>query len=220
MKKIKLVLASLLLLPAISFAACNPFSPNTVLTASALNNAIAAPCITSGTITGSSINNTPIGAVTRSTGAFTEVTTPAIKFGGATIAIVDANGMTIPTGKILGTAANPDIDTSIANALAGGHYGQTWQNLTASRALATTYTNNTGKIIKVRVVVQVTAGSGSVAIAPTVAGYVMTQQILYAPGVGYQFEQQIDVPVGATYSIGVGGSGTTVILLEWSEQRV
>ena len=53
------------------YATCNPFTPNTILTASALNNAIASPCITNGTIQGASINSTPIGAVTPAAGTFT-----------------------------------------------------------------------------------------------------------------------------------------------------
>lgn len=46
----KRLLILLLFLPALAWAQCNPFSPNTILTASALNAAIAAPCITGGTI--------------------------------------------------------------------------------------------------------------------------------------------------------------------------
>jgi hypothetical protein len=51
---------------ALASAVCNPFTPNTVLTAAALNNAIGSPCINSGVI-----NVTPIGSITPSTGAFT-----------------------------------------------------------------------------------------------------------------------------------------------------
>lgn len=54
----KKLLAFLLLLPALAWAQCNPFSSNQVLTASALNAAIAAPCITSGTISGATITAT------------------------------------------------------------------------------------------------------------------------------------------------------------------
>lgn len=46
----KKLLALLLFVPALVWAQCNPFSANTILTASALNAAIAAPCITGGTI--------------------------------------------------------------------------------------------------------------------------------------------------------------------------
>jgi hypothetical protein len=68
MKKLFLILA--LMIPASAWATCNPFVPNTVLTASALNNAIASPCITSGTISGAaisgvSIDNSAIGATTQ-----------------------------------------------------------------------------------------------------------------------------------------------------------
>lgn len=60
-----------LLFSAQAFGACNPFTANTVLTAAALNAGIAAPCITSGTIAGSSITNTPISG---NTGSFTTLT--------------------------------------------------------------------------------------------------------------------------------------------------
>lgn len=53
------------------------FVPNTVLTAEALNAALAAPTITGGTITGAPINNAAIGATTPSTGAFSGVTVGA-----------------------------------------------------------------------------------------------------------------------------------------------
>lgn len=46
----KKLLALLLFVPALAWAQCNPFSANTILTASALNAAIAAPCITGGSI--------------------------------------------------------------------------------------------------------------------------------------------------------------------------
>jgi hypothetical protein len=46
----KKLIALLLFMPALAWAQCNPFSANQLLTASALNAAIAAPCITGGTI--------------------------------------------------------------------------------------------------------------------------------------------------------------------------
>jgi hypothetical protein len=46
----KKLLTLLLFMPMFAWAQCNPFSSNQVLTASALNAAIAAPCITGGTI--------------------------------------------------------------------------------------------------------------------------------------------------------------------------
>jgi hypothetical protein len=46
----KKLLSLLLFLPVLAWAQCNPFSPDTVLTAAALNAAIAAPCITGGVI--------------------------------------------------------------------------------------------------------------------------------------------------------------------------
>lgn len=73
MKRVFLFLIALI--PATAFAVCNPFVANTVLTASALNSAIAGPCITSGTITGAAIDNAIIGAGTPAAGKFTTLTT-------------------------------------------------------------------------------------------------------------------------------------------------
>ncbi len=147
MKKFKLILASLLLLPAISFAVCNPFTPNTVLTASALNNAISAPCITSGTITGSTINNTPIGAVTKSTGAFSALEADSFSVSGlfslavgsdvASAATIDLTAATGNTVAITGTTA-----TSAFTMNEGQHI-----TMVAAGAWPITYNATTAKII-------------------------------------------------------------------------
>jgi len=73
MKKLFLILA--LMIPGVASATCNPFVPNTVLTASALNAAIAGPCITSGTITGAAISGVSID------GSAIGATTPSSVFG-------------------------------------------------------------------------------------------------------------------------------------------
>lgn len=73
MKKLLVILA--LLIPGVAAATCNPFVPNTVLTASALNAAIAGPCITSGTITGAAISGVSLD------GSTVGATTPSSVFG-------------------------------------------------------------------------------------------------------------------------------------------
>jgi hypothetical protein len=106
-KKIALALA-MLAFPAFAMAACNPFVPNTVLTASALNNAIASPCITSGTISGaiisgSSINGSAIGTTAPGSGIFTTISGSSLSIGGTNLA--GANGASIVGYNQGGTGA-------------------------------------------------------------------------------------------------------------------
>ena len=60
-------------LAVLSLGASAQFAPNTVLTATALNNALASP-----TITGGSINGAPIGNVVSSSGAFTALSASGV----------------------------------------------------------------------------------------------------------------------------------------------
>lgn len=91
-------------------------------------------------------------------------------------------------------------------ALSSLGYGQTWQNLTGSRAFGTTYTNLTGRPILVQVSSNVSTGAGSI----TVNG-VLVVQITE----GADSNQSIGalVPPGATY-VAAGSS-----LINWAELR-
>lgn len=92
--------------------------------------------------------------------------------------------------------------------------GQTWQNLTASRAFNTTYTNTTGRPIAVAVTGYSSAGSG-MAVVALVNG---TQ--VYRGSWGYGSSTPCAVffivPPGATYSVAPNGSGS---LESWAELR-
>jgi hypothetical protein len=102
MRKILVILSALL---GASLAHAGPFTDGTVLTAAALNNALAAP-----TITGGSINSTPIGASTPSTGAFTTLSTTGNATVGGTLGVtgalsassisLGANGLSIGSGQL------------------------------------------------------------------------------------------------------------------------
>lgn len=81
--------------------------------------------------------------------------------------------------------------------------GQTWQDVTASRALGTTYTNTTGKPIMVKV-----NSNGSVAITCIVDG--VTLETAVTGGVKSDFT----VPNNSTYSIPSGA-----VLGKWAELR-
>lgn len=91
---------------------------------------------------------------------------------------------------------------------------QAWADVTASRALATTYTNSTGKPIAVNAFLQSNASNASPAL--TINGSLILygssqQNATYASAVfGI-------IPNGATYAINVSaGTGT---LIKWSELR-
>lgn len=91
-------------------------------------------------------------------------------------------------------------------------YGQTWQDVKASRALATTYYNTTGKPISVNVSVTSTAGS---TISATVNGIAI--QGMSQTGTGVQIAMNFLVPPGGSYS--VANSGGTPTIANWAELR-
>ena len=106
--------------------------------------------------------------------------------------------------------ANANVTTTANNALAGGHYGQTWQAV--SRAIGTTYTNSTGKPIQVKVVL--TAGSNDHGFY---VGAVLVDRSSAYGGAGMYPQLSGIVPNGATYKVVLlSGSGT---LLYWRELR-
>jgi len=104
--------------------------------------------------------------------------------------------------------------TGTANSLnAGLGVNQTWQTVTGSRAIGTTYTNSTGKPIMVAITYSCT-------IANTVQGLVIAGTTVYVGAVdvatfGGGFS--LIVPNGATY-VTVTNSGT-LTLVTWTELR-
>jgi len=99
----------------------------------------------------------------------------------------------------------PDTSTQAnsVSVLGLGGSSQTWQNLTGSRSLSTTYTNSTGKPIQVAW----TSTSGNNPTV-TVAGTTIIS------GVAYLVSTSFIVPIGATYSISATGAG-----YNWFELR-
>jgi hypothetical protein len=86
-------------------------------------------------------------------------------------------------------------------------YGQTWQDVTASRAASTTYTNSTGKPIALNIW-GINAGSVSLTIngvTADISGINASVPSINLDGI---------VPPGATYGI---GACSTITL--WSELR-
>lgn len=97
---------------------------------------------------------------------------------------------------------------------------QSWVNVTAGRALGTTYTNTTGHAITVAVVINSVASppSGSAGLTPTIAGVAQVGPLHFVQGANYQVKDTFVVPAGATYSVAAFGTvGGT--LLSWNELR-
>ena len=86
-----------------------------------------------------------------------------------------------------------------------GSNTQTWQDVTASRSLSTTYTNSTGYPIQIAFM----TSSGTSCVV-TVGGVAITQGGAYSSAYGTMF---VIVPNGATYSISAGNKQ------QWSELR-
>lgn len=124
--------------------------------------------------------------------------------------------------RYLPLAGNPAQVVSVAPATLPAHavrfdqafgLGQSWSNVTASRALNTAagaYINSTGKIKKVMVQAVGTVSVGSSVLTPTVAGVVLPRAVCYVPAAnqGWDATTAFEVPPGATYS--VAGAGNTL----------
>jgi hypothetical protein len=91
--------------------------------------------------------------------------------------------------------------------------GQTWQDMTASRALATTYTNSTSKPISVAVTM-VSTGGGNPQL--TIGGVLMK-----GPAMSANLQACIigEVPPGATYSANNPVATASIVANGWLELR-
>lgn len=88
--------------------------------------------------------------------------------------------------------------------------GQTWQDLTASRALSTTYTNSTGRPI------QIAIGYTGAISTPTLIISGLSIFCNTLPNAGYSGQINIIVPNGSTYRLNPGGGESIV---KWLELR-
>jgi hypothetical protein len=133
-------------------------------------------------ITGGTINGTTIGATTASAVTGTTVTA-STQFSGP------GTGLTGTAASL--TAGNATLSVNSTNAIG---YSQTWQNLTSSRAIGTTYTNSTGKPI----LVNITLNTGSSSATTFTAGGVIVGSISINVSGGLAGQSFI-VPNGSTY---------------------
>ena len=112
-----------------------------------------------------------------------------------------------------GSVEIPNLPAKLDTANAFG-VGQAWQDVTASRALNTTYTNTSGKPMAVTVYLN---GSGTdITILFYVNNAVINKSSINTPSSDPQMNIFCIVPDGATYKV-VGTGGDT--LAEWKELR-
>ena len=189
---------------------------NTAFVQQELDAAQAAVDITGGTIdgvviTGGTVSGlaTDLAVADGGTGAST-LAANAVLLGNGTSALQTVAPST--SGNVLksnGTTWVSDApDTPIG-------VNQTWTNVTSSRALGTTYTNNTGKPIQVMITGLGTPGGGilSFSINGTIIGYSGTGSL--ASGSSYPSFNVI-IPDGDTYTCSNQG---TCVLNQWWELR-
>lgn len=159
------------------------------------------------------------GGASAKSGANTDITSLASPFIGAATATTQVS--TDNSTKVATTAMVQSV--LAANPGTGVGVGQTWQ-ATGGRALATTYTNNTGKPIMVAPTVTITGGSDCTFVfTPTVAGVALpaVSAFRFSTGspvnfIGYPFI----VPNGATYSVTCSNpGGATNAIYNWAELR-
>lgn len=105
--------------------------------------------------------------------------------------------------QALANALKAITPATLAAAIIGSNL-QTWQDVTGSRALATVYTNSTGRPIQIFVTGNF--DSGSVVLNGTT--------IAFTDGTAFAFINLI-IPAGQTYRI----NGTSAVITSWSELR-
>ena len=141
----------------------------------------------------------------------TSGTIPLIGTQSATTTLAGLTALADNTTTQTGTSATTAVTPASLKASSFG-LGQTWQDVTGSRAITTTYTNSTGRPIEVSILVSL--GNTGTLTNLTIGGVVACSTT--APGGGTYLYNLIGiVPNGATYSVS-GGSPT---LSRWSELR-
>lgn len=148
-----------------------------------------------------------------------------IRFAGA-LTLTNSSTLILPGGTNITTAAG-DTCVVIPKATSGtadgwvvfsyqlassNGFGQAYQNVTGSRAAATTYTNSTGRSIQVIVVISANPGAG-----PALAINGVSVSSFSNPAASALTGNLVAiVPPGATYSISLGSGGT---ITSWYELR-
>ena len=156
-------------------------------------------------------------------GTITGITDLAVADGGTGASTLSANAVLLGNGTSALQTVAPSTSGNVltsngttwtsATPAGGIGIGQTWQNVTGSRALGTTYTNSTGKPIFVYIVVQLTSNGDTML---TLNGVGLDGPASSAPASVFTPCSFI-VPDGNTYNLSVTGGSVTVTA--WGELR-
>jgi hypothetical protein len=168
-----------------------------------------------GTISTQAANN-----VTITGGSITGITDLAVADGGTGASTLSANAVLLGNGTSALQTVAPSTSGNVltsngttwtsATPAGGIGIGQTWQDVTGSRSIGTTYTNNTGKPIMILVGVQLSVGQ-----APSVNLNGLGNMQMYSSQNSPQGAPiSFIVPDGNTYALTVAGS-----VLKWLELR-
>jgi hypothetical protein len=196
-------------------------STTKVATTAFVGTAITNATSSLGTMASQNANN-----VTITGGSITGITDLAVADGGTGSSSLTANAVLLGNDTSAlqtvapGTSGNvltSNGTTWASTAPAGGiGIGQTWQDVTGSRALGTTYTNSTGKPIMV-VVTNYNGGANGVFLQITVAGVQILTNGGWPGGANAMYATgSVIVPNGSTYSASNSGGGG---LNRWVELR-
>jgi len=97
-------------------------------------------------------------------------------------------------------------------------YDQLWTDVTSSRAIGTTYTNNTGKPIQV-VILGSTNGAAGGYVLCNINSNSVPMGNYYSAGGSYPLTGSIIVPVGATYQVAISATAGSPSYSAWFELR-
>lgn len=125
---------------------------------------------------------------------------------------LNANGTITPSGNVIGNITGNAVTAT--NTIGNG---QTWQNLSGSRSISTTYTNSTGKPIQVNIMVSRSGGNdvNMDAFLYTDAGLTDNQGIYVRDGGNWAISVSAIIPIGGNYSASWNNAGTVI----WMELR-
>ncbi|HFF1652496.1 TPA: phage tail protein [Providencia rettgeri] len=116
----------------------------------------------------------------------------------------------------VGAYTKAEVDSKFA-AGSGLGYGQTWQNVKASRAVGTVYTNSTGKPIVLLVTASTSANDRMNGINIHVNGVVIATSMTY--GNGAKAPVSAVIPHGSTYKIDYPSGTVSPFIHQWFELR-
>lgn len=116
----------------------------------------------------------------------------------------------------VGAYTKAEVDSKVS-AGSGLGYGQTWQNVKASRVIGTVYTNSTGKPIVLFVTASTSANDRMNGINIHVNGVVIATSMTY--GNGAKAPVSAVIPHGSTYKIDYPSGTVSPFIHQWFELR-